>query len=429
VSNVCRAGLFIGVDQYTHLPEAQWLRRAAADASALCSYFRQACPGGKWQLLIDDGTRRPTRVALIEALHSFARQTERDHAGLLYFAGHAVSRSEGLILAPCDFRPRLAQDTGLPLRRALEILKQKPHATKPFLVLLDCCRDGIQEALADDIPPNICVLYACSRGQATAEGRQGGVLTQAVLKSLAEFAHDGAGSAAWSVQALYRRLSQHVLSHYWSPAPVPELCGSRAERIDLPIAPGPLAGGLRQAPVCLLEGRSDSSTKLVDWYHHVGREYLSWLGHPPNGELSQHLLGQYLSFQEEPRLLTARLPADTVHWTSRQFLEHLLNRHTHAFERLVLVWPRDLDPLIFSPLKNLFPGGDWVRGPEGTFALTWRNKHRLGEYRGQVWVDLPSKERTLVRLTCQNGEARAFPLTYLLPSLGEMYDRLCSAEF
>jgi hypothetical protein len=413
----------VGIDQYAQLPSDKWLQRAGMDACALSEYFQKAHPDGKWGLLVDSSKRLPNRVALVEGLHQLSKRVQKNEAGLFYFAGHAQQTEQGLVLATCDYRPRYPEDTGLALRRVFEILKTKPRVSKRFLVVLDCCRDGCLETLADDIPPNICVIYACNAGQQAHEFAEGGALTQALLRTFKDLVGEVAENITHPLHLVYQHLAPQML--VGTSRATPELCGSRADLILLPIVP--VIKDPRRAlrrPVVFLEARMDSPEKLRERRDSVGRSVLNWLGAPAQEAVQRELLQHYLQVRDDENLLRILLPEDSYHWTARHFLEYLLDKWVKTFDQLVLDWPHNLDPAVFRDLKRDFERGDWTQLPDGAHVLNWWNERDRMQFRGQVYVDRINGEGTAIRLTCQNKEARAFPLDYLLPSLGDMFERL-----
>ncbi len=456
MSTVCEYGLFIGVDRYTNLPKDEWLTHASTDASTLCEYFRRVCPRGYWKLLRARKTTSPKQVDILTALAEWLPKVPLDRTGLFYFSGHASVSRSGLILMSFDTHNKFPQETGLPLARILEKFKEHNAHSKRFFVVLDCCRNGVKEATTDNIPPNVCILYACGHGGLAYETLKGGVLTRSIIESLEAIALE-TGHTRCSVRSLCNRLGRQLFMWRPSSALTYELYGHWADQIYLPMAQSSIQAvdDKRVGPSTRLRYCFGSRQDFDKAFQTLAGAIFNWYGIPYTSKgggnfVSEHFELKPVSESRNPTrgselldlvkdgetaanpsenedetqnyFFQIRIPDGCTRWTSADFLEYLLNVPLDAPQTLILTWPRKIDFSIFKEFQYAVDG-EWsgaarIEGP----SMTWKNTLSNSQYRGLAYVSSTEKGRTQVSVSCETINLFEMPLNYLLPGLRDVYD-------
>ncbi len=454
---VCQHGLFIGVDRHEKLPKGRWLARASGDANLLCDYFRRASPSGDWRAVTNGkGKTPPRRIDILIALDDFAKSVSVGECGVFFFSGHACVTPCGLVLKSFDACDRFLADTSLPLARVLQALRSAGQDPKRFLVILDCCRNGLHTATTDSVPPNVCILYACCQGKAAFETPAGGILTRSIIESLEAISAETGGINS-SVRMLCSRLGREVFP--WRPPAALryELCGSCADLLYLPTTMhgGTVVNGQRLGPSSTLKycfgKRSDferSFMRLVaavfDWYgipydNIAGRNFVKghfeFFGLMPLADAMQQgdLAKEPVNIPETPNgtlagnaapelqnyFFQVRLPEGCSRWASSDFLVHLLATGIDVPQSLVMTWPREIDFAVLKEFRHSI-GGRWIGGGAGLGqTLVWDNDK--GSCQGVASVSLESA-RTSVVISCETVDLYEMSLAYLLPRLKDVYD-------
>lgn len=186
-----RKGLFIGINDYTHISR---LSGCSNDAMAMASGLKTDA----------DGDPNFKNVVLTSAEDYLGREMLEDqirelfsgdcNVALLYFAGHGgfdTDNDEGMLL-PQDYRN--AKD-GI---RISDILNWASKATriKNKVIILDCCQSGAAgevRALRSEssvVGEGMTILTACKKEEPAMEGAQYGVFTGLLLQAL----HGGAAN-------------------------------------------------------------------------------------------------------------------------------------------------------------------------------------------------------------------------------------------
>src|SRR5882724_5848235 len=152
----CTAGLFIGVVDY----QDEWLASSAnegnpgTDAENMAKLFKSGCLREKvhWEKVVRDTGQAPTRSAILKGARRLAKNVPNGSYGVLYFAGHAIETSRGLILMGEDFQSILPFDSGVPLARLVSMLCDEARRDACFLFILDCCRRRLGRGRSDRLP-------------------------------------------------------------------------------------------------------------------------------------------------------------------------------------------------------------------------------------------------------------------------------------
>ena len=186
-----RKGLFIGINDYTHI---DGLSGCCNDAMAMASVLKSNA----------NGDPNFKNVVLTSAEDYLSREKLEDqirelfsgdcNVALLYFAGHGgfdADTDEGMLIAQ-DYRN--AKD-GI---RISDILNWADKATriKNKVIILDCCESGSAgevRALRSEssmVSEGMTILTACKKAEPALEGAQHGVFTGLLLQAL----HGGAAN-------------------------------------------------------------------------------------------------------------------------------------------------------------------------------------------------------------------------------------------
>jgi hypothetical protein len=428
------------------MPRDQRLNAPGEDATQLARYFGGARPGESWRVLKSTPRSAPNRISVLKGIHRLTADVSDGTAGIFYYAGHAeVVADDGLILKTADSHPRFPSDTGLKLSRVLRLFKQEIPRQKYFLLILDCCRTGLREAAADDIPPNCCVLYACQHGEVAHESRAGGVLTRSLIDTIDSYTHRASGREcplAFIVSNLHRQIFS------WRPlgALSYEICGNLVDRLMLPLPESqqPVAWdidlnvtvryrfGTREAFEWALYS---VVSLLADWHSlsltsRAATDYIAEQLHYERGARD----GQAGEDSVESRardgqagkdaglFLNVKVPLSSRHRKPSALLANILeNVKAKEPETVAIRWPRQLKPEIFQMLRHTLPKGEWSQSAAGGYGLRWRSDYASAQFRGIAWVE-NAEGSTQVAIACETIDAVPVPMKYLLPGLTDLVD-------
>jgi len=434
VTITCETGLFVGIDEYRHLKKDEWLRKAQDDARLLYSYFTRVEGNGPWILFEESGRKRLIRLTLIEEVTQWIEQVPEGKAGLFYFAGHAQGDTQGLVLAATDFKPAVPFDSGLPLRRLFELFRRAAVRGKRFVVILDCCRDGIEVPLsADDVPANVSIIYACPLGAKVSEhANMGGALTRVIEKILRDASRRG--ETRLSLYELNCRTAHALSVDVRAPDPVHELHGSHAEHIVLPMAPAQeeeVADPAR-SPEIRLEGFNLPPQHLDLAIDQIRAAYVAWFDRNRDDEAkrTEWVASRVLAKEsQDSKRLQVILPNTAYPLKPRVLLTSLLSEFPSHFHHLVVTWDRPMDPDLFLPLAKKFPRSNhWIRLPlENASVLVFRREDDINSPNCQMSV-IYSSAQTEARLWSEVRGFEPLPLDKLLPELANWLDLLLSID-
>jgi len=429
-------GLFVGVDRYAQRRDNR-LQHASSDATSLHQYFRAARPNGHWSKLVSTTNKAPRQVEILAELTKFAKNLPVGESGIFYFSGHASMCDRGLVLKSYDAHDDFPIDTGLRLARVLEIVKAQAAQKKRFLVILDCCRDSDMPAVADDIPPNCCILYASGLGQAALESSQGGVLTRSFIESMNAIGRE-TDLTVCPLRALCNRLTRQLFG--WRPASAltVELHGNGADQLHLPIARTTVAvqGTEGSGPTAVLNYYFGSEKEYNEAFGVLGRRILHWYGirhTSPGGRMyvQEHFERPANSSGRPDQIryfFQVRMPDRCSHWTPSDFLVHLLEGSLEVSETIKFNWPYRIEDSVFKELRHAVDG-EWVSGAYDEHGLRWPKTpaSESAKYRGAAWILRDTPNETSVTIRCETMvDSYEMPLRLLLPSLRDVYDLMQS---
>jgi hypothetical protein len=462
--DVCQLGLFVGVDRHANLPRSDWLTSASTDALLLRNFFRGAVSKEsdfRWRAVVGNNRSNPKRIDLLKAIARFAKDVRPDEPGLFYFSGHATMSDSGLVLKSFDAHEDFLTDTGLPLARILAIFKAESGKNKRFFIILDCCRDGARAAAADDIPANVCVLYACSNGDSAYEDTEGGVFARSLIESLEAISAES-NAKHCSVHILCKRLGRQLFA--WRPASALsfQLSGNWAESLYLPLvrrkttaANDQSSGPEVHLKYCFSRRNvfeaslSALAIAVFDWYgisqqNQAGKQFVR--AHfdleavQPTGAAAQAELiadvvrsegkdagsagsSEELAWQTpvENYFFQVRIPEGCSRWTSSDFLVQILQAPVVDPQTLLLTWPGHIDFALFKEFRHPVDG-EWFGAASGAPILKWTNKSSSAEYRGLATVAPLESGRTSVVITCETPDPYEASLFHLLPGLKDIFD-------
>jgi hypothetical protein len=324
------------------------------------------------------------------------------------------------------------------LRRVFEIFRLGASRGKRFVVILDCCRAGDGGPLvADDVPANVVVLYACPLGQKVGERSSGGgTLTRVVYLALQQAAvHHSEGISVYDVHREAEKLLQIDINF---PNPTHEIHGGRADRVILPVNRSlarPQAGGPPVWPRFLLQSYDlGSSDNLIAAVNRIRDHYLSWSGRDrDDAQQRDEWISSRICMTEGGTAFRVVLPTSGS-LPPRSMLKRLLEMFPSFFQRLIARWDGTVEPSAFHPLVRKLPGADqsWVYAPDrDTALLRFRKSDATTATPCQLWVYFGASRTGDARRT----EAHAFsevrgleylPLDRLLPELADWMDLLGS---
>jgi uncharacterized caspase-like protein len=202
--------LLIGINDYEDRNHISSLGTADQDAKALQKLLIDALkvPERNIDLLTSDGTIKPTRANIIEALSRLKKNVKEGDIVYVFFSGHGIRVGVDDYLLPHDFRGADAdtgKDTALQESRFYEILSQVK--ARAVILTWDKCRNdpfgkskgvgGERNTLSEDVekrkgwvvvpangngsapqpknaPPILVKFFACSPGQSAYEWRAQG---------------------------------------------------------------------------------------------------------------------------------------------------------------------------------------------------------------------------------------------------------------
>lgn len=419
----CSAGLFIGVNVYDNLPESLALRTAETDAAKMCSYFQAAQSTGRWKLFAESSDRLPNRADVLEAIHIWRSTIESGEAGVLYYAGHGVTCNDGLVLAARDFRPSMPFDSGVPLRRILEILSSPLSRASHYVLLLDACRTGNTEQL-EHVPDNVSIIYSCPLGGEALERGPSGVFADLFLEAIAKCEVTIVDQArrmatlssivtaierelVGATGAAFQRVDARVRPDVLLPLPDNTTAPGEPSGGDFPssyIRTGELRASARDALYQVILDR------LREWHGHdlsdlkglvTGNEFDEPVGH------------------DEAGILSLRLPQRTEIRPSHAFLVYILDQCRSRFDALQMEWAGAVNTSCFRQVAVKL-GLQYEVRDECQSLLVWPN----GGLRGQAWIWTSANAAT-VGIGCRTNDGIRVSLEMLMPSLQEVYDCLC----
>lgn len=417
---LCSRGLFVGVDYCEELPQDNRLR-SAQDAAALWEYFRGARPGEheQWRLLTSNGDGKPpTRVAILRNLRTLAEETPAGGAGILYFSGHARLCASGLLLKCYDTTEEELEDSALSFARVLEILGDREAAGAYFLVVLDCCREGDSGFPIDKLPPNVCVLYACSHGKVAVQDSQGGALTQSILGLLG-----GTPSINHlSVRAFHSRARQWAFGRIPTAVRGFELVGCRPHELNVPLRRSALAPdqGRAATPSAVLRYSLEKEATFVEAVSGLKIATLEWYGFSLANAAENRIFEDYF-WRPETSLFffEVRMPGDGLQWNASEFLLHLADALAETPATLVFRWPGRIEIESIRWIRSIVDG-EWL-GTENTPTLVWRERIGTREYRGTASLTANGSESE-VAVRCDTRDLDALPLNCLRSTVCDIYE-------
>jgi hypothetical protein len=423
VRSECTHGVFVGVTRTPQTEDLPELKHAAEDAARLSDYFRSARPGGDWRTLGPPNACEPSRSTIFERLHWLAKEVPEGQAGLFYFSGHGLRSDRGLVLAPSDFRATFPEDSGICLRRIVEIFKIAGQGRR-FLLVLDCCRKEAVNTFEDDVPPNVCILYACTPGGVAYESKSGGVFTRSLQGCLEAFAAASGRKTFCSVRDVSKRLSRYVFG--WRSLTY-ELLGGWSDQIALPAVPSTdsESNSSDEGASCTLEYRLSLPQEFEALKAAIEREILRWFNLRDGSPSGKALLAETVTHDREELILRLHLPNGGIHWWTGELLEGILLLDC-IDPKIIFKWPT---PVRESAFKTLAPqlGGKWEQRPDfsgpGGLEITWKNKLESVEYEGHAVTTTDSQGNSVAFLYCTVG-GHAASIRMLLPSLVAVHDRI-----
>jgi Caspase domain len=143
----------------------------SVSAMVLHTDFASRCPDGEWELLIPSNAPKLTRIHILDRLKTFLVSSVSTMPALIYFAGHGCTHQGKYIFCPSEFMPEMPEATGIPLDLLTSLIEQFGKRDQKLVLILDTCRtqlDGVR-AVADRVPPNSTVVYACEHGTPVVE--------------------------------------------------------------------------------------------------------------------------------------------------------------------------------------------------------------------------------------------------------------------
>lgn len=424
----CSGGLFVGIEGYAGLAHSRRLPGATLDASKLFDFFSRAAPAAHWRCLVENVVQRPSRTAIFSAFDEMVRRVPPQQFGLFHFAGHAVATRTGLVLSAADFKASLPHETGLPLRRLFELVKEKSKPRAKFLFLLDCCRLGSSNAAQEDIPPNVCLVHGSPHGRPTFESRAGGIFTGAFFEALRSVGGMQGSTQARSCNALtvLNRTCEFLPHERYSNLEEPDFAGFRPEWLELPLVTEDYLDSSAGAyPEAHLNGTESSEESLIRFHTSIEQQLRLWLDVPSTAPLGVSLI----RLDEELSLKVGLKPQG--HLRATLLVERLLNGFPDCFESLALTWPSQMPLTLFDALHNPQWGSDRIQSPDGDLCLRWPNRAGGESTKGEAWISATDGV-TSMEIRCVSREGSSLPLVYLLPSLPPFFDRArrlrCNSE-
>ena len=419
---VCSHGVFVGVRRFRGLGREQWLR-SDSDACRVREYLLRASGtcGSRWRL-VTKGRRKevpPGRLDVLGAVKRLVADVGRGSAGIFYFAGHAEVGRKGLLLRCFDSSDDHLEDSALSLGRVLRELKARAGDGVRFLVILDCCREGGEGRVSDDVPANVCVIYACAGGGRAREDAQGGVLTAAILDSLGSAWRSGAASSL-TVRGLCNWMGRESLEGLDGWPLRFECVGGNGSSIALPV--GPKDGGLQgEGPRVRLRYAFEGRKELEAGVGRLWAGFMRWYGISPDDRDGVRFVKAHFRRGRDTDIVDVRIPGNGLGWSSAECVQQLLGVVGDGPTRLLVTWPGSVALERLKGLRHRLDEGEWheLEGVEG-HALRWKNDTGEGVYRGTLILE-QARLGTTVVVKCDTGELFDMPLEYLMPSLMDVY--------
>jgi tetratricopeptide (TPR) repeat protein len=186
-----RVALVIGNSQYRSVPTLPNPRR---DALTVANSLRAI--GFQEVRLVED----VTRDALVDALKSFAAESDRADWAMIYYAGHGIEVGGVNYLVPVDARLAADRDVQLEAISLDQVMAATEGARKLHLVILDACRDN---PFVNQIKRTVA-SRSIGRGLAQVEPDSGTLVVYAAKHG--QVALDGDGTNSPFVEAFTRRM-------------------------------------------------------------------------------------------------------------------------------------------------------------------------------------------------------------------------------
>jgi len=235
---ICATGTFVGIDMYGRSTPNKSTLSAAADAHRLEHHFSSAYPEGAWRSLTTSPDLPVTRIDVLDAIFKWIKGVGRGEAGILYFAGHGLVTTHGLVLAAQDFDGRFPSDSGVPVSRVVQLISEIGNADSRYVLVLDCCRELSGKTPIDSVASNISVLYACSFGEDATETDEGGVYAAAMIAWLSSEKAVAIGKGLYcALEGASQKIATHIRSRTGYAVQVPTQFGADPAEILLPSRP------------------------------------------------------------------------------------------------------------------------------------------------------------------------------------------------
>lgn len=423
--------MFIGINKYPRLREERQLVAAERDALRLYQYFVSAQVSGPLEAIVETTTWRPTRSNILSKFSKFVAAVPANTSALIYFAGHGFSLNNGLVLAGCDYVPSIGWDAGVPVRRLFELAKGQWQRNVKFLFFLDCCRSGVVHGIIDDIPANVLITYACSHGQAALEDQTGGLLTSALLSTIEEIASTSGvpqDSAVCGFHQILDRLQEQYIGITRNPDTHIEVIGERADFFKFPLVLTQSVVKPTHGPRCIISGAVSNDGTINDQIRDLQATVRLWSGLRSGDDSIKEWLSRTVVWNTESRELSVVLQAIGPFASGAVLLQELLNRFHTIFDTLRIEWPININ---LNLLRSAFHGRNgtaWIETPDGDIGMRWNNAAGGNQTSGQGWLLERSEFKTVLHIECRNELGDPLSLSYLQPSIIEIYQLLNSLK-
>jgi uncharacterized caspase-like protein len=155
---MARAGLFIGIDEYSVSP----LTGCERDAQSLSGILARNADGSlnfQCQVMISS-EGRIEKADVVRAINEVFSRKDAEVA-VFYFSGHGAKTASGGFLVTQDAR---RDDEGVPMSQLVAAANSSPSREK--LILLDCCYSGALDELFGSsasiaLAEGVSILAAC----------------------------------------------------------------------------------------------------------------------------------------------------------------------------------------------------------------------------------------------------------------------------
>jgi hypothetical protein len=360
----CASVMLIGVDSY---PLATGVRSLATTKSIvrLESAFNSFTDKMSLKTLPSAGNQSPNRADILEAVSIWTKSIEESQAGLLYFGCHARTTEDGLILMPSDFRESIPYDSGIPLSRLIELIARSRKAQTRFIVVLDCCRAGVNlEELAP--PAWISILYACSSGYQAYETGHCSIFVAAFLAAFVNATHYRQNGRAYvRISDVVRSMVAEAMKGIVLPGSQSVLVGN----VDDLILPAPISRKKRvkKRPLVQLFSRELPSRLhrlTIAGYRSVMEELCLAIPPPPKRDgLS--------SDEEHNHHVRIGLPVTASPILPSSILLRVISKCPAAFETVQIRWPRKVPKHLFVNF-SVASGHSFIDIDNNTFVIDCR---------------------------------------------------------